>query len=94
MPSLQFILAVILHGGLLGILFAIGFVRIDKLKNKFEGFKDSAFKFIRHDVDSLERERYSKVSREELMNHAYSLSQRILVIETKMEEREKSKDQS
>lgn len=66
-------------------------VKISNLKADLHYFKETRFKYIQDDVSDLTRDKYNKITRDELMIQTHCLSQRILIIETKMEEREKSK---
>lgn len=87
-------LDVILRSIIVGILFGWCFAKINNLREELSLFKECNYNHIKEDVRNLERESYKKVNREQLTREVNDLTQRILIIETKMQEREKFKERS
>jgi hypothetical protein len=80
----------IINSLVIGGLFGYVFIKISQVKNNFNLFEKTVFKFVQQDVNELQRTKYDKISREELLGYVNQLEKRILVIETKIEEREKT----
>jgi len=84
----------IIQGILVGGLFGVCFIKISNLRDSFKYFSETRFTFLYDDVSRLKSDKYTMITREELAGHVHYLSQRILVIETKMQERERVKENS
>jgi len=84
----------IIQGILVGGFFGACFIKISNLRDSFKYFSETRFTFLYDDVSRLKSDKYTTITREELAGHVHYLSQRILVIETKMKERERVEENS
>lgn len=86
------ILEIIIRGLIIGGLFGWCFSKISNLKHECSLFKKCEYQYLKEAVKEIQIESYRKATREQLIQEINFLTQRILVIETQMAEREKIKE--